>query len=212
MSRILLSVGKTNSLIPYFDHLIWMSENGKDGPYKEGIGYGIYFDNQIKIIKKLEPFYEKKKNDIFGTAFIGYCASGSDLSSDISLNSVQPYTSDMLLFVSDIRTNNKEGNIPNLAFRYLLKGFPNFIANFRQMDFEAIVFLMTDGRYAAAYREVRRDWGLHSLFYHIDDDRFTISSEEMHGKWYELEDKTLLIFRDGKIREYSVKEEIPHVL
>jgi hypothetical protein len=212
MSRIILSLGKMAALNEYLNHLITMSSKGRGGPYNSGIGYGIYFENQLKVHKILkDPESLMDKNEIYGTAFIGYAGNEIDTNGDPSIVYIQPYTHEMLSFVSDSKVKVNE-NGGELIFNLLLKGFAHAIVNLRQMEFDSLNFILTDGKYAAAYREVRKDWALHSLFYKFEEDRFTVSSEEMHGKWYELDDRTLLIFRDGRIKEYNVKEEVPHVL
>ncbi len=213
MNRMILSIGKYGLLNPYFEHLMWMARKSDGGPYDNAIGYGIYFENQLKVIKKISDIDAlSNSKDYNGTTFIGFCTNGKDFDEKININNIQPYTSDMISFVTDTKIEEMKGNASSYVFKMVLKGFANAIVNLRQMDFDSLNFLMTDGKYAAAYREVRRDWGKHSLFYKMDDERFTISSVEMHGKWYELEDRTLLIYRDNRLKEYPVKEEIPHIL
>ncbi len=212
MSRIILSLGKMSGLNEYLSHLITMASQGRGGPYKSGIGYGVYFEDQLKVRKVLtDPASLKDKGEIYGTTFIGYAGNEVDFSNEINIVNIQPYTSEMLSFVSDSKIDGNE-NSGKLIFNLLLKGFAHAIVNLRQMEFDSLNFILTDGKYAAVYREVRNNWALHSLFYRFEEDRFTVSSEEMHGKWYELDDRTLIIFRDGRVKEYSVREEVPHVL
>jgi len=49
----------------------------------------------------------------------------------------------------------------------ILKGFATGITNVRQREFSSINFLITDGNYAAAYREAREETGYFSLFYRL---------------------------------------------
>jgi predicted glutamine amidotransferase len=208
---MILSIGKFTDLTPYFNFLNEMARNGYNAPHNDGFGYAIYNKGEVtvkKSIKEISP-----EEDLFGTTIIAHARKIS--SSSKSINNTQPFVNGMISFTHNGTIKELEGKNRSDSYFYfkkILKSFPSAIENIRQMNFTSINFIITDGNYAAAYREVREDKGYYSLFYKLDEDRFTVSTEVMDGKWYEIENQTLVVYRDGKIKEYNSKDVVPSVI
>jgi len=208
---MILSIGKFTDLTPYFNFLNEMARNGYNAPHNDGFGYVIYNKGEVTVKKSIKEI--SLEEDLFGTTIIAHARKIS--SSSKSINNTQPFVNGMISFTHNGTIKELEGKNRSdsyLYFKKILKSFPSAIENIRQMNFTSINFIITDGNYAAAYREVREDKGYYSLFYKLDEDRFTVSTEVMDGKWYEIENQTLVVYRDGKIKEYNSKDVVPSVI
>ncbi len=211
MCRMLLSIGNYSDLTQYMDFLFEMANEGKHSPHHDGFGYVLYSKNEIMVQKSIEPI--RKVDRLYGTALIGHARKKS--SSTVSLINTQPFLSDNVSFAHNgtIKKLGKRGKSDSYHyFRMILRGFPEAITRIREMDFTSINFIITDGTYAAAYREVRKEPGYFSLFYKLEGDRFTVSTEAMGGKWFEIGDKTLVVFRNGRVNEYKADDVVPGVI
>ncbi|MCL5408152.1 MAG: class II glutamine amidotransferase [Candidatus Thermoplasmatota archaeon] len=211
MCRMLLSIGKYSNLTQYMDFLYNMANEGKHSPHHDGFGYVLYSQNEIKAFKSIEPI--RKVDGVYGTTLVAHARKKS--SSGISLINTQPFLADNISFSHNgtIKGLGKKGKSDSYHyFKLILKGFPAAITKIREMNFTSINFIITDGNYAAAYREVRKDPGYFSLFYRMEEERFTVSTEEMGGKWFEIEDKTLVVFRNGRVNEYKADDVVPEVI
>lgn len=208
---MLLSIGKNSDLSSYFDFLVHMAKNGLNAPHNDGFGYVLYNKGQISVKRSVDEI--TPETDLYGSTIIAHARKIS--SSSKSIINTQPFVNGMISFAHN-------GTIKGLGdsrrsdsyfyFKKILKSFPEAIENIRQMDFTSINFIITDGIYAAAYREARVDKGYYSLFYKIDEERFTVSTEVMDGKWYEIENQTLVVYRNGKVKEYSARDVVPAVI
>ncbi|MEM0128238.1 MAG: hypothetical protein QXO03_04035 [Thermoplasmatales archaeon] len=211
MCRMLLTIGKYSDLSPYMDFLEQMANEGKGAPHHDGFGYVLYTRDETIAERSIEPI--RKTNNLFGTALIAHARKIS--SSTKNIVNTQPFTFGNLSFAHNgtITGLGKRGTSDSYNFfKMVIKDLPSAVASVREMKFTSINFIITDGRYAAAYREVRIDPGYHSLFYKVDEDRFTASTEEMNGKWYEVLDKTLVVYRNGIVNEYDAGEIFPSVI
>lgn len=208
---MILSIGKFSDLTPYFNFLNEMARNGYNAPHNDGFGYAIYNKGEVTVKKSIKEIGQEK--DLFGTAILAHARKIS--SSSKSINNTQPFVNGMISFAHNgtiKELGEKYRSDSYFYFKKILKSFPAAIENIRQMNFTSINFIITDGNYAAAYREAREDKGYYSLFYKLDDDRFTVSTEVMDGKWYEIENQTLVVYRDGRIKEYNSKDVVPSVI
>lgn len=211
MCRMFLTIGNYGDLTPYMDFLYDMANEGKHAPHHDGFGYVLYLQNEITAYKSVDPI--RKVNGIYGTTLIAHARKKS--SSTKSIINTQPFLSDNVSFAHNgtIKGLGKKGRSDSYHyFKMVLKGLPSAITKIREMEFTSMNFIITDGTYGAAYREVRKEPGYYSLFYKIEDDRFTVSTEAMGGKWYEIEDKTLVVYRNGRVNEYKADEVVPGVI
>ncbi|MEM0073553.1 MAG: class II glutamine amidotransferase [Thermoplasmatales archaeon] len=211
MCRMLLTIGKFSDLSPYMDFLVQMADEGKGAPHHDGFGYVLYTKNETIALKSIEP--AKKVPDLYGTALIAHARKIS--SSTKSIVNTQPFTHGDLSFAHNgtIKGLEKRGTSDSFNFfKMIIKDLPSAVSTVRDMKFTSLNFIITDGRYAAAYREVKTEPGYYSLFYKIEEDRFTISTEEMSGKWYEILNKTLIVYRNGRINEYDASDIFPSVI
>ncbi len=208
---MLLSIGKFTDLTPYFNFLNEMAQRGIKAPHDDGFGYVIYNKGLVEIKKSVNHIAPEE--GLFGSTIIAHARKIS--SSSKTINNTQPFLNGMISFAHNGTINNlgdKNRSDSYFFFKKIIKNFPEAIVNMRNMDFTSLNFIITDGNYAAAYREAREDRGYHSLFYKIDDDRFTVSTEVMDGKWYEIENQTLVVYRNGRVKEYSSKDVVPSVI
>jgi glutamine amidotransferase len=206
-----LSIGKSSDLTPYMDFLYDMANEGKHAPHHDGFGYVLYSQNEIATYKSIEPI--KKLNGIYGTTLMAHARKKS--SSVKSIINTQPFLSDNISFAHNgtIKGLGKKGKSDSYYyFKLILKGFPAAITKIREMNFTSMNFIITDGSYGAAYREVRKEPGYFSLFYKLEEERFTVSTEPMGGKWFEIEDKTLVVYRNGRVNEYKANDVVPEVI
>ncbi|MGC8645455.1 MAG: class II glutamine amidotransferase [Thermoplasmata archaeon] len=211
MCRMLLTIGRFTDLTPFMDFLEQMANEGKGAPHHDGFGYVLYTSKEIIAERSVEPV--RKMSGLYGTTLIAHARKVS--SSTKKLVNTQPFTHGNLSFVHNgtIAGLAKDGKSDSYSFfRMVLKDLPSAIATVREMKFTSLNFIITDGQYAAAYREVRKDPGYHSLFYKVDEDRFTVSTEEMSGKWYEIVDRTLVVYRNGRVNEYDARDVFPSVI
>ncbi|MCL5874384.1 MAG: class II glutamine amidotransferase [Candidatus Thermoplasmatota archaeon] len=211
MCRMFLSIGKSSDLTPYMDFLYDMANEGKHAPHHDGFGYVLYSQNEIATYKSIEPI--KKLNGIYGTTLMAHARKKS--SSVKSIINTQPFLSDNISFAHNgtIKGLGKKGKSDSYYyFKLILKGFPAAITKIREMNFTSMNFIITDGSYGAAYREVRKEPGYFSLFYKLEEERFTVSTEPMGGKWFEIEDKTLVVYRNGRVNEYKANDVVPEVI
>ena len=211
MCRMFLSIGKSSDLTPYMDFLYDMANEGKHAPHHDGFGYVLYSQNEIATYKSIEPI--KKLNGIYGTTLMAHARKKS--SSVKSIINTQPFLSDNISFAHNgtIKGLGKKGKSDSYYyFKLILKGFPAAITKIREMNFTSMNFTITDGSYGAAYREVRKEPGYFSLFYKLEEERFTVSTEPMGGKWFEIEDKTLVVYRNGRVNEYKANDVVPEVI
>jgi glutamine amidotransferase len=211
MCRMLLTMGKYSDLTQYLDFLYVMANEGKHAPHHDGFGYVLYAKNEMFVEKSIDPI--KKVGGLYGSTLIAHARKMS--SSGKSIVNTQPFLSDNISFVHNgtIKGLGKKGKSDSYNyFKLVMKGLPAAIAKVREMEFTSINFIMTDGSYAAAYREVRKEPGYFSLFYKMEEERFTISTEVMNGKWFEIEDKTLVIYRNGRVKEYKADDVVPEVM
>ncbi len=211
MCRMLLSIGNYSDLTPYMDFVYDMANEGKHAPHHDGFGYTLYSKNEIMVQKSIDPI--KKIEKLYGTTLLAHARKKS--SSAKTIINTQPFLSDNISFAHNgtIKGMGKKGKSDSYHyFRLLLKGFPAAITRIREMEFTSINFIITDGSYGAAYREVRKEPGYYSLFYRLEDERFTVSTEEMGGRWFEIEDKTLVVFRNGRVVEYKADDVVPEVI
>jgi len=211
MCRMLLTIGQFSNLSPYMDFLEQMANEGKGAPHHDGFGYVLYYGSEIKAERSVER--ARKVADLYGTALMAHARKIS--SSTKKVVNTQPFTLGNISFVHNgtISGLAKDGRSDSYNFfRMVVKDLPSAIATVRGMNFTSLNFIITDGKYAAAYREVRKDPGYHSLFYKADEDRFTVSTEEMSGKWYEIVDKTLVVYRNGRLSEYDAADVFPSVI
>lgn len=211
MCRMLLSIGNYSDLTKYMDFVYEMANEGKHAPHHDGFGYALYLKNEITIQKSIDPI--KKIDKLYGSTLLAHARKKS--SSSKSIINTQPFLSDNISFAHNgtIKELGKRGKSDSYYyFKLILKGFPAAIAKIREMNFTSINFIITDGNYAAAYREVRKEPGYFSLFYRYEDERFTVSTEAMGGKWFEIEDKTLVVFRNGRVNEYKANDVVPEVI
>ncbi len=208
---MILSIGKSTDLTPYLDFLNEMARNGYNAPHNDGFGYAIYNKGEVTVKKSIEDI--RTERGLFGSTILAHARKIS--SSSKTINNTQPFVSGMISFAHNgtIREmGDKNRSDSYFYFKKILKSFPAAIENIRKMDFTSINFIITDGNYAAAYREARENKGYYSLFYKLDEDRFTVSTEVMDGKWYEIENQTLVVYRDGRIKEYNSKDVVPSVI
>lgn len=211
MCRMLLTIGKYADLTHYMDFLYEMATEGKKSPHEDGFGYVLYSKNEIIAQKSTDPV--RKVDGVYGTALLAHARKKSSGSKTIM--NTQPFLSDNVSFAHNgtIKGLGKRGKSDSYnLFKSVLKGFPAAISSVREMNFTSLNFIITDGFYAAAYREARKEPGYYTLFYKVDEDRFTISTEVMGGKWFEIEDKTLVVFRNGRVNEYKADEVVPAVI
>ncbi|MCL4446907.1 MAG: class II glutamine amidotransferase [Candidatus Thermoplasmatota archaeon] len=211
MCRMLLSIGKYSDLTQYMDFVYEMANEGKHSPHHDGFGYVLYSKNEIMVQKSIDPI--RKVEGIYGNAILAHARKKS--SSGKTIINTQPFLADNISFAHNgtIKGMGKKGKSDSYHyFRLVLRGFPAAITKIREMEFTSINFLITDGNYAAAYREVRKEPGYYSLFYQLEDERFTVSTEAMGGKWFEIEDKTLVVFRNGRVNEYKADDVVPEVI
>lgn len=211
MCRMFLSIGKNSDLTQYMDFLYEMANEGKHAPHHDGFGYVLYSQNEIATYKSIEPI--KKVGGIYGATLMAHARKKS--SSAKSIINTQPFQSDNVSFAHNgtIKGLGKKGKSDSYYyFRLILEGFPRAITKIREMDFTSINFIITDGNYGAAYREARKEPGYYSLFYKLEDERFTVSTEAMGGKWFEIEDKTLVVYRNGRVNEYMADDVVPEVI
>lgn len=211
MCRMLLTIGKSTDLSPYLDFLYEMSNNGKHSPHNDGYGYALYRNEEVVVKKTINPIGEE--HNISGTALIAH--SRKLTSSKKTIINTQPFVSADISFAhnGNIKGLRSRGKSDSYGFYQMIKkGFSDGITNAREKNFDSLNFLITDGKYAAAYREARKDMGYFSLFYKLEDGRFTVSTEEMEGKWYEIENKKLVVFRSGRVSEYDIGEVVPSVI
>ncbi|MDA8054113.1 MAG: class II glutamine amidotransferase [Thermoplasmatales archaeon] len=208
---MLLSIGKYSDLTQYMDFVYEMANEGKHSPHHDGFGYVLYSKNEIMVQKSIDPI--RKVEGIYGNAILAHARKKS--SSGKTIINTQPFLADNISFAHNgtIKGMGKKGKSDSYHyFRLVLRGFPAAITKIREMEFTSINFLITDGNYAAAYREVRKEPGYYSLFYQLEDERFTVSTEAMGGKWFEIEDKTLVVFRNGRVNEYKADDVVPEVI
>ncbi|MEM0136181.1 MAG: class II glutamine amidotransferase [Thermoplasmatales archaeon] len=211
MCRMLLSIGKYSDLTQYMDFVYEMANGGKHAPHHDGFGYVLYAKNEITVHKSIDPI--KRIDGVYGNTLIAHARKKS--SSGLTIINTQPFLSDNISFAHNgtIKGMGKKGKSDSYHFfRMILKGFPAAITRIREADFTSLNFLITNGTYAAAYREVRKEPGYYSLFYQLEDERFTVSTEVMSGKWFEIEDKTLVVFRNGRVNEYKAADVVPGVI
>lgn len=211
MCRMLLTIGKSSDLSPYLDFLYDMANNGKNNPHLDGFGYVLYRKGEIIVKRSVDPI--EKEQNLYGNVLLAHARKIS--SSEKSINNTQPFVSSIMSFAHNgtIKGLGREDRSDSyLFFKMILEGFAKGVTNARQKEFSSINFLITDGNYAAAYREARENLGYFSLFYKTEGDRFTVSTEEMDGKWYEIENRTLVVFRNGNVNEYAVGDVVPQVI
>ncbi|MGC8562302.1 MAG: class II glutamine amidotransferase [Thermoplasmata archaeon] len=211
MCRMLLSIGKYSDLTPYMDFLYDMANNGKHAPHLDGFGYVLYSKNEITVHKSIDPI--QRVEGVYGNTLLAHARKKS--SSGKTLINTQPFLTENVSFAHNgtIKGMGKKGKSDSYYyFKMILKSFPAAVTRIRESDFTSANFLITDGTYAAAYREVRKEPGYYSLFYQLEDERFTVSTEEMSGKWFEVEDKTLVVFRNGRVSEYKADDVVPGVI
>lgn len=211
MCRMLLTIGKYSDLTEYMDFLYDMANQGKQAPHSDGFGYVVYSKNEIFAEKSIDPI--RKVSGIYGTSLIAHARKKS--SSKKTIINTQPFLSDNIAFAHNgtVKGLAKRGKSDSYNFfKQVLKSLPAAISSIREMNFTSINFIITDGSYAAAYREVRKDPGYYSLFYRFEEERFTVSTEVMGGKWFEIEDKTLVVYRNGRVNEYKADDVFPGVI
>jgi predicted glutamine amidotransferase len=211
MCRMLLTIGKEADLSPYVDFLYEMANSGKNSPHLDGYGYALYTKGELTVKRSIKPI--EKEEGIYGKTLLAHARKIS--SSVKTINNTQPFVSSNISFAHNgtiKKLETKDRSDSYIFFNMILKGFATGITNVRQREFSSINFLITDGNYAAAYREAREEMGYFSLFYRLEGDRFTVSTEAMDGKWYEIENRTLVVFRNGRVSEYSVGDEVPPVI
>ncbi|MFG1445942.1 MAG: hypothetical protein AAE975_02060 [Thermoplasmatales archaeon] len=211
MCRMLLSIGKYSDLTRYMDFVYDMANDGKHAPHHDGFGYVVYSKNEITVHKSIDPI--RKVEGIYGNTLLAHARKKS--SSGKTLINTQPFLAGNVSFAHNgtIKGLGKKGKSDSYYyFKMVLKGFPAAVTTIRESDFTSANFLITDGNYAAAYREARKEPGYYSLFYQLEDERFTVSTEPMNGKWFEVEDRTLVVFRNGRVSEYKADEVVPEVI
>lgn len=211
MCRMLLTVGKYSDLTPYLDSLYDMANNGRNAPHNDGFGYALYGENQIILKKSINQI--EKGSGIYGRTLLAHARKIS--SSTKTIPNTQPFFSGEISFAHNgtIKALGKsERSDSYYFFKMVLKSFSSAITTVRKKRFTSINFIITDGNFAAAYREARKEIGYYSLFYKLEEDRFTVSTEALNGKWFEIENRKLVVFRNGRVSEYTIGKEIPEVI
>ncbi len=211
MCRMLLSIGEYSDLTPYMDFVYEMANSGKRSPHHDGFGYVLYTKNEITVHKSTDPI--QRVEGVYGNAIMAHARKMS--SSTKSIINTQPFISDNISFAHNgtIKGLGKKGKSDSYHyFKLILKGLPAAISGLREMDFTSINFIITDGTYAAAYREAKEDLGYYSLFYQHEGGRFTVSTEAMGGRWFEIENKTLVVYRNDRVTEYRADDVVPGVI
>ncbi len=217
MCRMLLTTGRNSDLSPYLDFVYEMAYRGNKAPHTDGFGYAVYTKNQVYVKKSIPPENAERpvigENELFGETLIAHARKIS--SSSKTINNTQPLLRGMMSFAHNgtiKELGNEKSSDSSQYFKMIFKSFPEAIENVRTMSFTSLNFIMTDGSFAVAYREVREDRGYYTLFYRLENDRFTVSTEVMDGKWFEIENQTLVVYRNGHVKEYPTKGTVPHVL